>query len=156
MSQLRMFRIAGCALLLVSFIACSKRPKSDRIDVKTSLLPEAAAEEKNFSNFQPSKPFAVAGNNVLGRTVFQADAAAGYRVEVRDWKVAPGKQTDSTTLQGAAFVEVRSGAGSLQAGSRKQDLPLGAVTSISQGDAFTIANTGTGPLSLRVYVISTQ
>ena len=155
MSQLRMCRIAGCAMLLVSLTACSKRPKSDRIDVKTSLLPEAVADEKTLSSFQPAKPFAVAGNNVLGRTVFQTDAPAGYRVEVRDWKVAPGKQTDSNALQGAAFVEVRSGAGSLQVGAQKQDLPLGAVTSISQGAAFTIANTGTGPLSLRVYLIST-
>jgi len=155
MSQLIICRVAVCAGLLVSFTACKQRPKTDRIDVKTSLLPEAAAEEKNLSAYQPAKPFAVAGNNVLGRTVFQADAAAGYRVEVRDWKVAPGKQTDSNTLPGAAFVEVRSGAGSLQLGTQKQDLQLGAVVSISQGDAFTIANTSPGPLTLRVYLIST-
>ncbi|HEV2690433.1 MAG TPA: hypothetical protein VGV35_17875 [Bryobacteraceae bacterium] len=155
MIRRRMWPAAGCVLVLLSFTACRQRPKSDRVDVKTALLPEASAEEKNFSSYQPAKPYAAAGNNVLGRTVFQADAPAGYRVEVRDWKVAPGKQTDSTTLPGAAFIEVRSGAGTLSSGPNKQDLPLGAIASISQDQAFTIANTGTGPLSLRVYLVLT-
>jgi len=142
-------------ILLLFLAGCSRRPKEERVDVKTALLPETAADEKNFSSYQPAKPFAAAGNNVFGRTIFQADAESGYRIEVRDWKVAPGKQTDSTTLPGAAFIEVRSGAGTLQAGETKQEFQLGAIASISQDQPFTIANNGPGPLSLRVYVVLT-
>jgi hypothetical protein len=145
----------GCVVLLLSVASCARRPKDERVDVKTALLPEAAADEKSFSGYQPAKPYAAAGNNLVGRTIFQADAAAGYRVEVRDWKVPPGKQTDSITLPGAAFIEVRSGAGSLAAGEKKQELQLGTIASISQEQPFTIANNGPAPLSLRMYVVLT-
>jgi hypothetical protein len=142
-------------LVILSVTGCARRPKDDRVDIKTALLPEVAADEKNLSSYQPPKPYAAAGSSALARTIFQADAPAGYRVEVRDWKVPVGKQTDNAALPGAAFIEVRAGSGSLQAGDKKQDLPLGAVVSISQDQPFTIANTGPWPLVLRVYVVST-
>jgi hypothetical protein len=141
--------------VVLTLTSCTSRPKEERVDIKTALLEEAAADEKNLSSYQPAKPYATAGNGLLARTVFQADAPAGSRIEARDWKVPIGKQTDSTTLPGAAFIEVRSGAGSLQAGDKKQDLPLGTIVAISQDQPFTITNTGQWLLVLRVYVVST-
>jgi hypothetical protein len=143
----------GCLVLVLSLVGCARRPKDERVDVKTALLPETAGDEKSLSSFQPAKPYAAKGD-ALGRTVFQADAPAGYRVEVRDWKVPVGKQTDGTALPGAAFIEARSGTGSLQTGDKKQELQFGAIVSISQDQPFTIANTGQWPLVLRVYVVS--
>ncbi len=144
----------GCLVLFLSVVGCATRPKDERVDVKPALLPEAAGDEKSLSSYQPAKAYAASGST-LSRDVFQATAAAGYRVEVRDWNVPVGKQTDGTSLPGAAFIEVRSGGGSLQAGERKQDLQLGAIVSISQDQPFTVANTGQWPLVLRVYVVST-
>ena len=152
--RFRVFWPLSCLVLALSLVGCSRRPKDERVDVKTALLPETAGDEKSLSTYQPAKPYAANGN-ALGRTVFQADAPAGYRVEVRDWKVPVGKQTDGTALPGAAFIEVRSGSGSLQAGENKQELQLGAIVSISQDQPFTVVNTGQWPLVLRVYVVST-
>ena len=145
----------SCLLVVLSLAGCTSRPKDERVDIKTALLPEAAADEKTLSSYQPAKPYAAAGNGLLARTVFQADAPAGSRIEVRDWKVPVGKQADNTTLPGAAFIEVRSGSGSLQAGNKKQELPLGMIVSISQDQPFNITNTGQELLVLRLYVVST-
>jgi hypothetical protein len=137
-------------------MGCGRRPNNERVDVKTSLLPEVAAETKELSTYQPAKPYAALNNGVLARTVFQTDGPAGYHVDVQDWQVPAGKQADGSSLAGGAIVEVRSGTGSLQSGGQKNDLALGAVTSIPQGQAFTIANTGQVPLILRLYVVSAR
>jgi hypothetical protein len=149
-------RTLGCVFLVLFVAACGRRPSSDRIDVKTSLLPEAAAQDKAFSDYQPAKPYIAGENGVLVRTVFQADGGTGYGVEVRDWKVPAGRQTDSTTLLGAAFIEVRSGSGTLDITGKKQELGLGRIVSISQDQAFIIANTGQFELTLRVYVVAAR
>jgi len=150
-------RTLGCLLLVLCLVAaCSRRPSSDRIDVKTSLLPEAAAQDNTFSNYQPAKPYVAGANGIFGRTVFQADGAAGYRVEAQDWKLAPGKQSGPTSLPGAAFIEVRSGSGTLDTAGQKRELALGAIVSISQEQAFTIANTSPYELTLRVYVVAAR
>ena len=146
---------AHCIVALLCLAGCNQRPKDERVDVKTALLPEVSPDDKNPSNYQPAKPYAKAAENLLARTVFQADAAAGYRVEVRDWKLPGGKQSGATTLPGAAFIEVRSGAGAVQIGDKKQELQLGAIVSVSQDQSFTITSNGPGPLTLRMYVVLT-
>src|SRR5260370_33028283 len=110
-----------CLVVVLSFAGCTRRPKDERVDIKTALLPEAAADEKNLSSYQPAKPYAAAVNGLLARTVFQAEGPAGSRIEVRDWKVPVGKQADDTTITGAELIEVRAGSGKLHAGHKKQD-----------------------------------
>jgi hypothetical protein len=143
-----------CAILLFTVAGCSRRPTSERIDVKTALLPEIAGDDKAFSGYQPGKGYAATDNSLLTRTVFQAAAAAGTRIEVRDWKLAAGKQTTPMTLPGAAFIEVRSGSGTLQSGDQRQELQLGAIIPISQDQSFTITNSSQFILTMRVYVIA--
>jgi len=58
------------------------------------------------------------------------------------------------TLQGAAFIEVRSGSGALQTGGQRQDLQSGAMVAVSQDQSFTIANSGEFMLTLRVYIVT--
>ena len=154
------FRVSSrqfsCVMFAVLLVSCGRRPNNERVDVKTSLLPEVAAETKELSSYQPAKPYAALTSGALARTVFQADAPSGYHVEVRDWNVPPGKQVDTSSVPGAAFLEVRSGSGTLQSGDRKSDLALGAITPVSQGQSSVIANSGQVPLVLRVYVVSAQ
>ena len=66
----------------------------------------------------------------------------------------PGKQSAPMTLQGAAFIEVRSGSGALQTGGQRQDLQSGAMVAVSQDQSFTIANSGEFMLTLRVYIVT--
>jgi hypothetical protein len=49
----------GCLVLVLSLIGCARRPKDERVDVKTALLPESAADEKSLSSYQPAKPYAL-------------------------------------------------------------------------------------------------
>ena len=149
-------RTLGYVFVVLSVVACGRRPSTDRIDVKTSLLPEAAAQEKTFSNYQPAKPYVAGENGLFSRTVFQADGGKEYRVEASDWKLAPGKQSSSITLPGAAFIEVRSGGGTLDTAGKKQELALGSIVSISQAQAFTLADTSEFELVLRVYRVAVR
>lgn len=143
-----------CVILLFSLASCSRRPTNQRVDVKTALLPEVAPDDKGFSNYQPAKAYAATDNGVLARTIFQAGGAPGTRIEVRDWKLPAGKQTTPITVPGAAFLEVRSGSGTLQAGGQRQELQLGAIVPVSQDQSFTIANSGQFALTIRVYVVT--
>jgi hypothetical protein len=143
-----------CIILLLSAASCSRRPTDKRIDIKTSLLPEIASDDKAFSGYQPANAYAATGNVVIARTVFQTDAAPGTHIDVRDWKLPAGKQTTAITLPGAAFIEVRSGSGTLQAGGQNRELPLGAIVPVSQDQSFTVTNSGQFTLAMRVYVVT--
>src|SRR5258708_38800687 len=81
-----------CLVVVLSLAGCTRRPKDERVDIKTALLPEAAADEKNLSSYQPAKPYAAAVNGLLARTGFQAAAPAGSRLEVRDMQASVGYQ----------------------------------------------------------------
>ena len=144
------------------------QPKDEKVEIKNSLLPEAATDAKNFSNYQPGRPYSVAGT-VLARTVFQANAPSGspanalagsptnapggYHVEVLDWAIPPRKETGTTTLPGAAFFEVRSGSGTLVIGKQRQKLGPGATFSASEGQPVEIKNGGESLLHLRIYMV---
>ena len=151
---MRALRMLPCAILLFSIASCSRRPTDERVDVKTALLPEVAPNDTAFSGYQPAKPYTVTDNTILARTVFQAAAAPGTNMEVRDWKLPPGKQTTPVTLPGAALIEVRSGTGVLQAGNQRQELQLGAIVAVSQDQSFILTNSGQLTLTMRVYIVS--
>jgi hypothetical protein len=142
--------------------------KDEKVEIRNSLLPEAAADAKNLSNYEPIRPYSVAGS-VLTRTVFQANAPGGstanalggspanapgaYHVEVLDWAIPARRETGTTALPGAAFFEVRSGSGTLVLGQQQQKLGPGATFSASQGQPFEIKNGGEGLLHLRIYIV---
>jgi len=163
----------GIAVLLSSiYMVCypcgsSGQQEDEKVDVKNSALPEGAADEKNLSRYQPTRPYSVVGE-VLARTVFQANAPGSppvnaprdlvvnapgnYHVEVLDWAIPARKETGTTTLPGAAFFEVRSGSGTLVAG-KQQGFGPGATFSVSQAQSFEIKNGGEWLLQLRIYVV---
>ena len=157
MTRFRGLRIAAaapfCLISLILLASCSRRPKDERVDVKTPELPPVATDEKSFASYQPAKPYVTLTPSVLARTVYSGDGPPGYRIEVRDWMVAAGKQSGSTTVPGAAFFEVRSGEGSLTVGGQIQQLQLGATFSVSQDQPFELTSSGSLPLRLRLYLV---
>jgi quercetin dioxygenase-like cupin family protein len=120
---------------------------------KTRPLPEVPAGERNLSSYAPAKPYVEAGPAVLTRTLFEASAPSGYSVEVRDIFVDPRKQSGDLRLPGAAFLEVRYGAGVMRAGNQRQELKLGSIVSIPQGQSFSLESTSDEPLTIRVDLI---
>jgi hypothetical protein len=135
---------------------CTSRTPEERVDVQTPPLAPIGPEEKNFSSYQPAKPFASQGQALLTRVAFTADGPPGYGIEARDWQVVAGKQTGAMTLAGAAFFEVGSGEGSLDSGGAKTELKAGVTFSVSQGQQFELSAGGSLPLSLRLYLVTAR
>jgi mannose-6-phosphate isomerase-like protein (cupin superfamily) len=145
-----------CLLLSGCLVGCARRPPEERVEQETPALAPAGTDQKSLAAYQPAKPYAASTSSLLSRTAFADDGPPGYRVELRDWKVPPGRQTGNTSLSGAAFFEVRSGEGSLTLGGQKQDLKPGSTFAISQGQQFEIGSSGNLPLDLRLYLVTAR
>lgn len=140
---------------LILCAGCSRKKDQVQID-KTRPLPEVAAGDQNFSSYKPANVFSEMAPALLARTVFQSPGPNGYRIEVRDLRLAGRKQAEGLTLPGAAFGEVRYGSGAVVIGDRRQDLALGATLSISQGQRFSLQSTSDQPLVIRFHLITTE
>ncbi len=120
-------------------------------------MPEVTAGDQRFSSYEPAHPYTTLSAGVLSRTVFEAAGPPGYRVEVRDLRVDGGGHAENVTLPGATFLETRYGSGGLVVtGGKRQDLQLGTVTSVSQGQSFTLDSAVGQPLILRAYLLKSE
>jgi len=136
-------------LLLVLF-ACQRGERKE----KTELLHEAGPDERHFSPYEPANPYAEAGKGLLARTIFETEGPPGVRIEVRDFLVAPGQTTEHVSFPGASIIAVRSGAGLLVAGEKRQEVASGRTLLVSEGESFVIENKGVLPIGLRVYLFT--
>ncbi len=136
--------------ILLLLFACQRGARQE----KTELLPEAGPNERNFSAYKPANAYAEAGKGLLVRTILETEGPPGMRVQVRDFLVAPGQRTDNVSFHGAAVVEVRSGAGSVIVGEKRQELVPGRTFSISEGQSLTLENKTALPIALRVYLFT--
>ncbi len=143
-----------CVVFAVSLLtSCARTPGAPK--EKTRPLPEVAAGDTNFSQYQPAKPYIGEAQGGFTRTVFEAQGPPGFQVEVRDVMIAPGKKAEPR-WPGAAFLEVRGGAGTLVVDGKKQELAQGATVAIAQGQALTLEATAGQPLTLRVQLLKAQ
>lgn len=102
------------------------------------------------------QPFTEVAPGVFARTAFRTEPRPGLRVEVRDIEVAPGKTADGLAFPGAVIIEIRNGKGSGRVAGKSRDIAPGDIVAQSQGDPIVIDNSGTVPLSVRVYVIGAR
>lgn len=122
----------------------------------TGLLPAPAADEKNFSSFQPANPYAQTMPGLLSRTVFEAPGPTGMQIEVRDLLTGPGKRSQNVTLPGSQVAEVRAGSGAVSIDGQRQEIKAGSTFAIPDGKSFTIENPGSEAIQIRIYVIRAQ
>jgi hypothetical protein len=148
------FRSITLGLAVLS-AGCSRQTPNVQIE-KTRPLPEVSAGDQNFSAYKPAHAFIEIAPAVLTRTVFQGPGPAGFRIEVRDLQLAAHKSAGDLTLPGAAFAEVRYGAGTMTAGEKHQELALGTTLSISQGQRFSLESTSDQPLIIRVHLLTAE
>ncbi len=120
------------------------------------LLPKASPGETKFSSYRPENPYGKLASGIATRTLFVASSATGYRVEVRDLLVGPGKSTEAVSLPGAAIFEVRSGSGVMTVGGKQRELRLGSTFALSEGESFSIENKGTDAIAMRVHLLGAQ
>ncbi len=142
----------GASTLLLSLAACKGPTMSLE---KTRPLPETADASQKASS-EPSNPYAEASPGLFSRAVFQADGPPGYRIEVRDLMIAPKKKAEDIKLPGAAFLEVRYGAGVLTQIGQRKELTIGTTFSVSQGQSFTLEATSDQALNIRAQIVAAQ
>lgn len=138
------------------FIAGGCRSSHKFAVEKTRPLPEAGAGEQRFSSYEPARGYSELAPGVLNRPFFGAAGPPGYRIELRDLFVAPGRKGQRLSLPGAAFLEVRDGSAVILVGDKRQELPIGATVSVNQGQSFDIEATSQQPLVIRVALLQAQ
>jgi hypothetical protein len=152
--------IATRKLLFVLFILLSPlvgcKQWTERGAKGVGVLPGAPTTGAKYSTTAPVNPFHQYAPGLMARTLYSAPSGAGYRVEVWDLMVGPGRTADSVSLPGGAVFEVRNGSGVLRTGVKPQDITLGATFSISEGSAFRLENRSDLPLVMRVHLFTTH
>src|SRR2546422_591309 len=58
---------------------------------------------------QPANPYRPAFGNALARDIYSSSSGTGFRVDIRDFLVGPGRKASGIRLAGPAVVEIRSG-----------------------------------------------
>jgi quercetin dioxygenase-like cupin family protein len=122
----------------------------------TGLLSKPAKDEKNFSSFQPANPYVQTAPGLLSRTVFQAPGPPGMQIEVRDLLIGPAQRTENVRLPGTQVADVRAGSGAATIDGQRQEIKAGSTFAVQDGKSFTIENTGSEAIQIRVYVIRAQ
>ena len=137
-------------VLLLSFlVGCRGEPELE----KTELLPEAGANETNFSPYQPKIAYAQISPNLLERQIWQVAGPQGITIKVLDLYIPATKTADNVSLPGAAVLDVKYGEGRLVSSGNTLDLSLGKTTSVAQGASLSIQSTGELPLIIRARVL---
>jgi hypothetical protein len=117
-----------------------------------SLLPAQTVAQPSY---QPDRPYEVQADGVLTRREYRTDEAGPFRAEIIDLIVPPGKAT-TLRYEGIVIVEAREGDGSATVEEKPVPLKTGNTLGLSQGQSARVVNSGTQPLLLRAYVVTTQ
>jgi hypothetical protein len=151
------YRGAGRFLLVLcilstSLVSCKRW--TERGAKGLGLLPGAPTTGVAYSTTRPANPFRQYAPGLMARTLYSVASGAGYRIEVWDLMVGPGRTADSVSLPGGFVSEVRYGGGILAVGGKTQEIRLGATFSISEGSAFRLENRSDLPLVLRGHLFT--
>lgn len=122
----------------------------------TGALPQTPVNEANFSKTEPAMPFSKFANGLATRTLFQVSDGAGTQVEVRDLLIGPRQKTESTSLPGAAVLEIRSGEGTIRIDERLLELTPGSTHSVPEKAAFVIENKSDLPMTIRAFLFRAE
>ena len=148
-------RLFSCAFLsILCASGCESWFQHGRKGIAT--LPQTSVSEANFSKTEPSMPFSKLAVGLATRTIFRASDGVGTQVEVRDLLTGPQQKTESTSLPGAAVLEIRSGAGTIQIGDKQQELSLGSTLTVPERAAFTIENKSDVPMTVRAFLFRAE
>jgi hypothetical protein len=144
------------AVLLVGIsaaVAC--RPATDDgIEPAENVPPLAPVQaQATPSAYQPQAALARTESGSLARTLFGAEGS-GIRVEVREILVGPKQRSTAARSAGAAIGEVRSGRGVLNVDGKVQNLQMGSMLSLADGQSYTLENQSDVPLVIRLYVLT--
>ena len=142
--------VVGCALVLLT-AGCQRWQQRGAKGV--GLLPAAGDNERNFAAFQPANPYVGTADGLLLRKVFETSGPAGLHIEVDDLLIGPGQAVRTVKLVGALICDVRAGIGIRILDGQRQEFKAGSTFAVPDGKTFTVENTGSEAIQIRVHVI---
>jgi mannose-6-phosphate isomerase-like protein (cupin superfamily) len=147
------FSIVAAALLVVFLVgSCRKQNVVTPVAAVPTATP--AIDRTQLAPDSSQNPYRQYAPGLLARTVYKAEGADRFEVEIWDLLVGPGKKTEPATLPGGAVFEVRSGEGVLQVSGKRNEVKTGATLAVGDGESFQIDNGSTeSAVSIRAVVI---
>ena len=76
-------------------------------------------------------------------------------IEVRDLLIG-ARRTENIKLPGTQVAEVRAGSGAIIIDSARQEIKAGSTFAIPDGKSFTVENTTSEAIQIRVHVIRAE
>jgi hypothetical protein len=122
----------------------------------TGLLAKPADDEKKFSSFQPANPYTQTAPGLFSRMVFEAPGPPGMHVEVRDLLIGPAQRAENIKLPGTHVADVRAGSGAVIVDGQRQEIKTGSTFAIADGKPFTVENTTSEAIQIRVHTIRAE
>jgi hypothetical protein len=151
-----MRRVSYLGVVVLSLAACCAAWGQDPGPGIGELPPPSP--DLPISAGQPAThPFAaMSGQAAASRVLFEGAGPNNTEIVIREMLIGPGADVRLDALRGPALVDPRSGAGTLRAGDRSEQLQISTAISVEPGIPIEITNDGDNSLMLRLYIVETR
>jgi hypothetical protein len=151
-----MRRVSYLGVVALSLAVCSAAWGQDQGPGIGELPPPSP--DLPISAGQPAThPFAaISGQAAASRILFEGAGPNNTQIVIREMLIGPGADVRLDALRGPALVDPRSGAGTLRAGDRSEQLQISTAISVEPGIPIEIKNDGDNSLMLRLYIVETR
>ena len=120
-------------------------------------LPPPSPDLPIFAGQPGTHPFEpMSGQAAASRVLFEGAGPDNTQIVIREMLIGPGADVRLDALPGPALVDPRSGAGTLRAGDRSEQLQISTAISVEPGVPIEITNHGDNSLMLRLYIVETR
>jgi hypothetical protein len=110
-----------------------------------------------FAGRPATHPFeAMSGQAAASRVLFEGAGPDNTQIVIREMLIGPGAHVRLDSLPGPALIDLRSGAGTLRAGDRSEQLQIAKAISVKPGIPIELTNDGDDSLMLRLYIVKTR
>jgi hypothetical protein len=151
-----MWRITYLGIVALSLAACSAAWGQDQ-EPGMGELPPPSLDLPIFAGQPATHPFeAMSGRAAASRVLFEGAGPDNTQIVIREMLIGPGADVRLDALRGPALVDLRSGAGTLRAGDRLEQLQIAKAISVKPGVPIELTNDGDDSLMLRLYVVETR
>jgi hypothetical protein len=117
-------------------------------------LPPPSRDLPIFASKPTTHPFeAMPGQPATSRVLFEGGGPDNTKIVIREMLIGAGADVHLDALPGPALIDTRSGAGTLRAGDRSEQLRIAAAIAVEPGVPIELTNGGDDSLLLRLYIV---
>jgi hypothetical protein len=148
--------VSYLGVVALSLAVCSAAWGQDQ-EPGMAELPPPSPDLPIFAGQPATHPFtAISGQAAASRVLFEGAGPNNTQIVIREMLIGPGADVRLDALRGPALVDPRSGAGTLRAGDRSEQLQISTAISVEPGIPIEIKNDGDNSLMLRLYIVETR